>query len=194
MDTTKIGSLIRRLRIEKGLTQLQLAEQMNISDKTVSKWERGMGCPDVSLLSGLSGIFEVDLEKLLSGELEANDTLGGNMKKLKFYVCPDCGNVITALADTAVSCCGKKLKAIQPQSVEESHRLTVERVETEFYLTSEHPMSKEHYISFVALLTMDTLILRKQYPEWDLQTRLPGLAHGTLLWYCNQHGLFSQRI
>ncbi|MCI8537604.1 MAG: helix-turn-helix domain-containing protein [Oscillospiraceae bacterium] len=194
MDTTKIGSLIRRLRIEKGLTQLQLAEQMNISDKTVSKWERGMGCPDVSLLSGLSGIFEVDLEKLLSGELEANDTLGGNMKKLKFYVCPDCGNVITALADTAVSCCGKKLKAIQPQPVEESHRLTVERVETEFYLTSEHPMSKEHYISFVALLTMDTLILRKQYPEWDLQTRLPGLAHGTLLWYCNQHGLFSQRI
>lgn len=194
MDTSKMGSLIRRLRIEKGLTQLQLAEQMNISDKAVSKWERGMGCPDVSLLSELSGIFEVDLEKLLSGELEANDTLGGNMKKLKFYVCPDCGNVAAALTDTAVSCCGKKLKAVLPQPAEEDHRLTVERVETEYYITSEHPMSKEHYISFVALLTMDTLVLRKQYPEWDLQVRLPGLAHGTLLWYCNRHGLFSQRI
>ena len=50
MDHTKIGGLIRRLRQERGLTQRQLAERMGISDKTVSKWERGMGCPDLSLL------------------------------------------------------------------------------------------------------------------------------------------------
>ena len=113
MDNVKIGNLICRLRKENHMTQLQLAERMHISDKAVSKWERGNGCPDVSLLPELSRIFGVDLEKLLSGELNANDILGGNMKKMKFYICPDCGNVITAMTDTTISCCGKKLQDIR---------------------------------------------------------------------------------
>ena len=58
MDNAKIGALIRRLRKEKKMTQLQLALKLHISDKTVSKWERGLGCPDVSLIGQLSGIFE----------------------------------------------------------------------------------------------------------------------------------------
>lgn len=92
MDNVKIGNLINKLRKEKGMTQLQLAEKLHISDKTVSKWERGLGCPDVSLLTDLSQVFGVDLEKLLSGQLDANEERGGNMKKLNFYVCPECGN------------------------------------------------------------------------------------------------------
>jgi len=76
MDHTKIGQLIRRLRREQGLTQRQLAEEMGISDKTVSKWERGMGCPDLSLLPELSDIFHVGLDQLLTGELEAREALG----------------------------------------------------------------------------------------------------------------------
>lgn len=63
MDHTKIGKLIYTLRKENGMTQLQLAESMNISDKTVSKWERGLGCPDVSLFYVLSSIFHMDKEK-----------------------------------------------------------------------------------------------------------------------------------
>ena len=55
-------------------------------------------------------------------------------------------------------------------------------------------MQREHYISFVALLSGDTLILKKRYPEWTLETRLPYLPQSTLLWYCTQHGLFSQRL
>ncbi len=55
-------------------------------------------------------------------------------------------------------------------------------------------MQKSHYISFVAFLNGDTVVIRKQYPEWDLQTRLPFFAHGTLLWYCTRHGLFYQTI
>ena len=93
MDNVKIGNLINKLRKEKGMTQLQLAERLHISDKTVSKWERGQGCPDVSLLTDLSRVFGVDLEKLLSGQLDTNEETGGNMKKLNFYVCPECGNV-----------------------------------------------------------------------------------------------------
>ena len=194
MDHVKIGQLIYRLRKEKHLTQLQLANQMNVSDKAISKWERGLGCPDVSSLPDLSKTFNVDLEKLLSGELEVNEVLGGDMRKTNFYICPTCGNMITSMTDTAVSCCGKKLKASQPRKADEGKRLSVEIVENDFFITSRHQMTKEHYIAFVALLTGDSMMLRKQYPEWELQVRIPVFAHGKLLWYCTKHGLFYQEV
>lgn len=194
MDNQKIGNLIYKLRKENNLTQLQLAEQMNISDKAVSKWERGLGCPDVSLLSSLSHIFGVDLEKLLSGELDTNDILGGNMKKINFYVCPNCGNLITAMTDTAISCCGKKINAVHPQKAADNEKLSVEVIENDYFISGKHEMTREHYISFVALVTGDSIMLRKQYPEWDLQTRIPAFAHGRILWYCTQHGLFYQNV
>lgn len=194
MDNIKIGQLIYRLRKERHLTQLQLANQMNISDKAISKWERGLGCPDISLLPDLSKIFDVDLEKLLSGELDINEVLGGDMKKMNFYICPTCGNMITSMTDTTISCCGKKLKAIQPQKANEDEKLSVDIIENDFFITSEHQMTREHYIAFVALLTGDSIMLRKQYPEWDLQVRIPVFAHGKLLWYCTKHGLFYQEV
>ena len=194
MDAGKIGKLIYELRKEKHMTQRALAERLLVSDKAVSKWERGLGCPDLSLLPGLSAVLEVDLEKLLAGELGENDIIGGNMKKTKFYICPPCGNVVTAMADTAVSCCGKKLQAIEPKKADGDEKLKVEVIENEYFITADHPMTREHYITFVALLTGDTLVLRKQYPEWDLQTRIPTLAHGRLLWYCSRHGLFYQLL
>ena len=131
MDNARIGGLIYRLRKEKNLTQMQLAEKMNISDKTVSKWERGLGCQELSLLPELSAIFNVDLEKLLCGELEVNDILEGNMKKLRFYVCPSCGNIVTAMTDTGITCCGKKLKALLPEKAEDAELLELETVEDE---------------------------------------------------------------
>ena len=54
MDYEKIGALIRSLRTQQGLTQRELAQQLTVSDKAVSKWERGQGCPDVSLLPSLA--------------------------------------------------------------------------------------------------------------------------------------------
>ena len=194
MDNAKIGKLIYQLRQEKEMTQLQLAEQLNISDKAVSKWERGLGCPDVSLLPELSQILNVDLEKLLAGELNSNEILCGNMKKMHFYVCPVCGNMITAMTDTGISCCGKKLQPLQPHKADEKQKLNVARIENDFFITANHPMEREHYIPFVALLTSDTLMLRKLYPEWELQVRIPIFSHGRLLWYCNRHGLFYQDV
>ncbi|MDD3409929.1 MAG: helix-turn-helix domain-containing protein [Eubacteriales bacterium] len=194
MDCAKIGRLIYSLRKEKGMTQVVLAERMNISDKAVSKWERGLGCPDVSLLPELSNILGVDLADLLSGELDANDTVGGNMKKLKFYVCPQCGNLITSTAEASVSCCGKKLTALTPVKAEEADKLKVEIIENDYFISSEHEMTKEHYIAFAALLTGDTLLLRKQYPEWNLQVRIPRIGHGMLVWYCTRHGLMYQLV
>lgn len=194
MNNTQIGNLIYTLRKEKHLTQLQLAERMNISDKTVSKWERGLGCPDISLLPELSEILEINIEELLSGKLDINDFTGGNMKNTKFYICPQCGNIITSSEDAAISCCGKKLSESEPVKATDMEKLNVEIIENDYFISSNHEMTKEHYISFIALLTGDSLILKKQYPEWNLQSRIPALTHGKLIWYCTKHGLFYQLI
>jgi DNA-binding XRE family transcriptional regulator/desulfoferrodoxin (superoxide reductase-like protein) len=194
MDCAKTGKLIYSLRKEQALTQRQLADRMNISDKAISKWERGLGCPDVSLLPELSKILGVNLGALLSGELSANDLVGGNMKKLRFYVCPNCGNLLTATADATVSCCGKSLQPLIPQKAEEGEKLSVEPIENDYFISTDHEMTREHHITFVALLTGDSIMLRKQYPEWNVQTRIPCFAHGTLVWYCSRHGLFYQPV
>ncbi len=86
MDCSKVGRLILSLRQERGLTQKQLAESLGLSDRTISKWERGLGLPDVSLLRELSAVFGVNIEQLLAGDLQPNEQEVGNMRKLKFYV------------------------------------------------------------------------------------------------------------
>ena len=194
MDNGKIGELIHRLRRERGLTQLQLAECLGVSDKAVSKWERGLGCPELSLLPELAEALEVDMGKLLSGELAANDRVSGNVNRLRFWVCPSCGNVVTALTDTGVSCCGKRLRTLTARKAGEEHSLTVQRIETEYFVSSGHPMEKEHHIAFLALVKDDSLLLRKLYPEWELQTRLPFWGHSRLYFYCTEHGLFWQNV
>ena len=194
MDQEKTGGLIRALRTQKGLTQKALAEAVGVGNKAVSKWERGLGCPDVSLLPELSRVLGIRLETLLSGNLNPNDQERGNMKKLKFYVCPDCGNLVTTVTEASVSCCGRTLLPIEPQKAENDNKLTVEKSDGHWFITSTHPMTKEHYVSFTALLTGDTLFLRRLYPEWDFQTRIPCFGHGILLWYCTKHGLFKQLV
>ena len=194
MDNRKVGELIRRLRREKGMTQLQLAEKMHISDKTVSKWERGLGCPEVSLLQVLARIFEVDIQNLLAGDMESKPVLSGNIKRMQFYVCPNCGNLVTSMADTPVFCCGRRLKAAEPVKAQPEEKLQVEITDGCFVIFSSHEMTKAHYIAFVALLTADSVMLKKQYPEWDLSVRLPFFAHGRLYWYCSRHGLFYQEV
>ena len=194
MDNSKVGNLICSLRKERHMTQLQLAQALHISDKTVSKWERGLGCPDLSLISELSRIFEVDLQDLLSGELQRNSIASGNLRKTMFYVCPDCGNLVVSIAGATVTCCGRSLKPLEPVKADEEEKLSVQIIDGEYFISSEHEMTKEHYISFVALVTSDTIVFRKQYPQWDLQVRIPMVAHGRLLWYCNRHGLYYQVI
>lgn len=194
MDCQKVGSLIRQLRLGGKLTQLQLGELLEVSDKAVSKWERGLGCPDLSLISKLAGIFQVDTESLLAGELNQNVLLGGNMKKLVFYVCPECGNIVTAMATTSVTCCGRKLQEMEAIKASPEENLQVDLIENDFFISSTHEMTKQHYISFVALVTGDTLMVKKLYPEWNLQARIPQFGHGKLVWYCTNHGLFYQLI
>lgn len=194
MDTSKVGEVIYTLRKEKGFTQKQLADQMNISDRTISKWERGYGCPDVTLLSSLSTLLGVNIENILDGELLSNEFIGGNMKKSKYFVCPSCQNIVLATGDVTISCCGRKLEALEAKKASEEEKLTIEEVDNERFISSDHPMTKEHYISFIAFATGDQVQIIKQYPEWSFQTRLPKRKHGTLLWYDTQFGLYYQYI
>ena len=77
MDQIKTGQLIRQLRREKGLTQEQLAEQLGVSRRSVSRWETGSNLPDLDLLIELSDLFAVDLRGLLAGERAAREDSEG---------------------------------------------------------------------------------------------------------------------
>ena len=194
MGIENTGAIIRELRLEKGLTQKQLAEMINVSDKAVSKWECGGGCPDISLIEGLAEVLGTDTATLLSGEKNLKEGEKGNMKKLRFYICKSCGNVITATSDASVSCCGSRLDAPTPKKAEEGQRLNVEETDGGLYITSSHEMSKENSISFIAYLNESTLIMAKQYPEWSVEARLPLYRYGRLVWYSTGEGLMYQEI
>ncbi|MHC0039044.1 helix-turn-helix domain-containing protein [Pseudoneobacillus sp. C159] len=194
MDTRKVGEVIYNLRKEKGLTQKQLADQMNISDRTISKWERGNGCPDVTLLPRLSTLLGVNIENILDGELSSNEFVGGNMKKSNYFVCPSCHNIVLATGDITLSCCGRKLEALDAKKATDEEKLTITEMDNEWFISSNHPMTKDHYISFIAFATGDRVQIIKLYPEWGLQTHIPKRKHGKLLWYDTQFGLYYQQL
>ncbi len=194
MDQIKTGALIRLLRQKQGLTQLELSEKLSISDKTVSKWERGCGAPDISMLPALSDALGVDVKALLKGELGENSQSCGNMKKIRFFVCPDCGNVIFSTDGASISCCGKKIKPLEARRASRDEKLNIAESDGELYITADHEMRRAHYISFIAFITGDTLTVKKLYPEWEAQTRLPLHAHGVLYWYCTKHGLMFSEV
>ena len=70
MDLMKIGMFLQELRKEKGLTQEQLAEQLGVARRTVSRWEIGANMPDLDILVELSDLYAVDLREILNGERE----------------------------------------------------------------------------------------------------------------------------
>ncbi|MBQ5761115.1 MAG: GNAT family N-acetyltransferase, partial [Clostridia bacterium] len=69
-----------------------------------------------------------------------------------------------------------------------------EAVEDEWFVTVHHPMSKQHFISFLAYVTIDRFQMVKLYPEGEAQTRLQLRRGGILYYYCNRHGLFKKKI
>lgn len=194
MDQIKTGELIRKLRTEKGLTQKQLADEIGVCDKAVSKWECGRGCPDLSLLAVLSDIFGTDIGTLISGEMCVSEKEGENMKRIAFYVCPECGNVVTSSGKAEIVCCGKKLIPLTPQKPYENESLSAEVTDGERLVTSAHEMTKDHYITFAAFLTDNSVFMQKQYPEWEMQMRIPAFIRGKLIWHCSEHGLFCMDI
>lgn len=164
MNQIQTGQLIRQLRLARRMTQRTLAERIGVTDKAVSKWEHGCGVPDVETLPILADVLQADVKALLSGSLDEAKSASGNLRRVCFFVCPVCGNVIAV------------------------------RDDGEWYITSPHEMTRAHHIRFLAIVSTDIVCLRHLYPEWTLETRLPMLPHAKLIWYCTQHGLFEQLL
>lgn len=194
MNYEKVGSVIYQLRKEAAMTQQELADKLFISNKAISKWERGQGCPDVSLLGSLSEVFGVNIEKILAGDLSPNSADGGNMKRAKFYVCPMCGNILTATGDAEISCCSRKLEPLVSKTADAEHQLHVEVIEDDYYITFEHKMSKDHFLNFFAYLDYDRVTLVRLYPEQGGEVRFPKRGRGKLLFGCSKDGLFSWKL
>ncbi len=194
MEHYVTGAAIRALREKKGCTQKQLADQLSVSDKTVSKWETGRGLPDITLLEPLARALSVSVAGLLSGDCAVNRNRSGNMQRGHFYVCPVCGNFLFALGEGAYSCCGITLPPLEAEEPDPAHALNAEPVEDEWYVTMDHPMTKDHYLSFFAFVGVDGVQIAKLYPEGEAAARFPARRHGLLAAYCNRHGLFTRRV
>lgn len=185
------GAVIKELREKNRITQLQLAEKLGVSDKTISKWETGKGYPDITLLEPIADSFHVSVAELLSGNTVCNSNVAANMMKSRFYVCPVCGNVIHCMGEAVIHCHGILMQPAEAEETDEDHKIFVERIEDEYFVRIEHEMRKNHYISFIAAVSSDRIQMVKLYPEGEAQARFK--LHGVkkIYFYCNRSGLFS---
>ena len=193
MDKYVTGAVIRRLREQKKMTQEELAEKLFVSGKAVSKWEMGKGYPDISLLQPLAKALDLSVIELLSGEDVRNRNLSSNMMKSRFYVCPVCGNVIRSVGDAVVSCCGITLPPLEAEEPDPAHAIRTEIAEDEYYVTVDHPMTRDHYISFLAAVSDQGVQFIKLYPEWSAEARFKIDRVREIYAFCNRHGLFRLR-
>lgn len=194
MNTYITGATIKSIREAKGITQTQLAEMIGVTGKAVSKWETGKGLPDISLLQPLAAALDTSVMALMTGEQITNRNRSANMLRTKFYACPVCGNILHAMGDVLVSCCGITLPALEAEPFDDDHALRIEKVEDEHFVSVRHDMTKQHYISFLAFVTGDRMQFVKLYPEGNAETRLQLRGSGFLYGYCNRHGMMKQKI
>lgn len=194
MDLYVTGAMIKRLREERKMTQNQLAEKLNISDKTVSKWENAKGYPDISLIEPIAEALGISVMELLSGNDIINANISSNMLRTKWYVCPICGNVIHSVGEAMISCHGIALPPLSAEETDESHQISIEQVEDEYYIEINHDMTKDHYISFIAALSDNCVQLVKLYPEGSAEARFKMNRIRELFFYCNKDGAYRTRI
>ena len=116
------------------------------------------------------------------------------MKKVIFYICPACGNVLFSTDDAAISCCGRKLTALAVETKNNNHLMSVKEIEDDYFVTIDHEMTRTHYISFVAFVGYDRVLLVKMYPEQNAEVRFPKMQGNKIYAYCNECGLWEQKI
>jgi len=193
MDKYITGAIIKHLREEKRMTQAELAQKLNVSDKTVSKWETGKGYPDITLMEPIAKAMGISIIELLSGNNVTNKNTSANMLRSKFYVCPICGNVIVGTGEAVISCCGVVLPVSESEPAGKSHTINLEAVEDEYYITVDHEMTKSHYISFIAGVSDAGIEITKLYPEGNAEARIKRNRIRKIYCYCNRDGLFELR-
>ena len=191
MNQYVTGAVIKELREKNRMTQRELAEQLGVSDKTVSKWETGKGYPDITLLEPIAEAFRISVTELISGNTIHNENVSANMMRSKFYVCPVCGNVIHSMGEAAIHCHGIQLTPLDAEPTDEHHMIFIERIEDEYYVRIDHCMTKEHYISFMAAASAGDMQICKLYPEGSAEARFKIRGGRRIFFYCNRDGLFS---
>lgn len=184
------GAMIRQLREQKNMTQEQLAAQLHVSSKAVSKWETGQGLPDISLLEPIAKALDISIIELFAGQNVVNRNRASNMLRSVFYVCPVCGNGIWSLGQAVVSCCGITLPPLQPENPDEEHPVSIEYNDGEYYVTIDHPMQKDHSITCIAAVSDHACQYVKLYPESNAEARFRTERVRWIYVYCNRHGLF----
>jgi len=194
MDHYVTGSAIKALREKQHMTQAGLAALLCVSDKAVSKWENGRGLPDISLIEPLAAALHISVPELLSGKTILNTNRASNLLRSRIYACPVCGNVIRAKGDAMISCCGITLPALDAEEPDAAHAIRVERVEDEYYVSASHEMTKDHFISFFAYVTLDRFEMKALYPEGSADARFFVRGGGWLYYFCNRHGLFRKKL
>lgn len=191
MDKYVTGAVIRKLRENKKMTQEELADTLFVSSKAVSKWETGQGFPDISLIEPLAKALDISVIELFSGVNIQNRNRSSNMLKSRFYVCPVCGNAVRSTGEALISCCGITLPPLEPENTEPDHDIRIETAEDEYYVTIDHPMRKDHYISFLAAVSDSRVQFAKLYPEGNAEARFKIDGVRKFYAYCNRHGLFQ---
>ncbi|MBQ9887343.1 MAG: helix-turn-helix domain-containing protein [Lachnospiraceae bacterium] len=191
MNQYVTGAVIRQLRIKNQLTQGELAEKLNVSDKAISKWETAKGYPDIALLEPIAKAFGISITELISGNAVTNMNVSANMLRSQFYVCPVCGNVLHSTGEAVITCHGVQLLPEKAEQPDERHSISITRIEDEYYVQLAHQMTKTHYISFIAALSPNAVQLIKLYPESPAECRLKIRGVKKIYFYCNRDGLFS---
>ncbi len=194
MNQYVTGAVIRKMREQKKMTQLQLAEMLGVTDKTISKWETGKGYPDITLLEPIADAFHISVTELISGNRIKNENVSANMMRSKFYICPICGNAIHSMGEAVIQCHGVQLLPAEAESPDEDHMIFIERVEDEYYVRIDHEMTKNHYISFVAASSSDRMQMVRLYPEGNAEARFKISGVKKIYFYCNRDGMFSMDV
>ena len=194
MNQYVTGAVIKELREKNKMTQLEFADKLGVSDKTVSKWETGKGYPDITLLEPIADVFSISVTELISGITVVNSNVSANMMRSKFYVCPACGNVLHSMGEAVIHCHGIQLLPAETELSDEKHKIFIERVEDEYYVRIEHDMTKQHYISFIAAVSSDRIDMVKLYPEGNPEARFKISGVKKIYFYCNRDGLFSMDV
>ncbi|MBO5179351.1 MAG: helix-turn-helix domain-containing protein [Clostridia bacterium] len=194
MNNYITGKIIKELREKQNLTQMELGDIIGVSDKTISKWETGKGLPDIALIEPLASALKVSVIEFMNGEYVTNNNKSGNMLKSNFSVCPICGNIIHSMGENINSCCGINLPVLEAELENEKHIIKCETIENENFISINHDMNKEHYISFVAYVTIDRCEIVKLYPEQNAEVRFLKRGKGIIYAYCNRDGLIKKDI
>ena len=146
------------------------------------------------MLEPLAGALGISLPELLAGQAIENANRASNLLRSRVRVCPVCGNAIFSKGDCPISCCGIALPVLEAEEASGEHAARIEETEGEFYVSLDHPMTKQHSISFLAYVTMDRLEIKALSPEGNAEARFFRRGWGRLYFYCNRHGLFCQEL